>query len=45
MGVDSIGAILQQDAVPDRAKDVAVQCAALAFSCAKQQAWPCDPEG
>jgi hypothetical protein len=38
MGVDSIGAILQQDGVPDTAKEDAAQCAALARSCAMQQA-------
>jgi hypothetical protein len=45
MGIDSIGAILQQDGVPDTAEEGAAQCEALACSCAMQQAWPCDPEG
>jgi len=45
MRVDSIGATLQQDGVPDVAKEGAAQCEALACSCAMQQAWPCDPEG
>ncbi len=44
MGVDSIGATLQQEAVPDKAKENAAQCEALACSCAMQQTWPCDPE-
>jgi hypothetical protein len=38
MGVDSIGATLQQDEVPDTAKEDAAQCKALACSCAMQQA-------
>ena len=45
MSIDSIGAILQQDGVPDTAKEDAAQCTALACSCAMQQAWPCDPDG
>jgi len=43
MGVDSIGAILQQDGASDTAKGAA-QCEALACLCAMQQAWPGDPE-
>jgi hypothetical protein len=45
MGVDSIGAILQQDGFPDTDREGAAQREALACRCAMQQAWPCDPEG
>ena len=45
MGVDSIGATLQQDGVPDTANEDATQCKELACLCAMQQAWACDLEG
>ena len=38
MGVESIGATLQQDGVPDTTAEDAPQCEALTFSCAMQQA-------
>ena len=38
MGVDSVGNILQQDAVPVTAIENTAQCEALACSCAMQQA-------
>ncbi len=45
MGVDSIGATLQQDGVPDMANEDVTQCKELACLCAMQQAWVCDLEG